>query len=239
MLNRDHFPRAQNAQKPLVSISAMPYAQKVAAEYKALETGYNNGRYNFTGKALISYRKFLSDPVGYRELLSQDNISGLREKPDLKTTSRLVLYYLTGARNEPERNTAGKYARIVDYMHKERVANAAAADYVRGAGGIAELLKKARGREALKAADPTRQDEDRELNQVEGPDDTSTSRDVTDDLFDSEQDVSIRLGREKLAQVLDSEIGVDESFYLECRKGGPTAGGGIRIVGRLWDSESE
>jgi hypothetical protein len=158
----------------------------------------------------------------------------------LKTTSRLVLYYLTGARNEPERNTAGKYARIVDYMDKERVANAAAADYVRGAGGIAELLKKARGREALKAADQTRRADNRDLNQGEEPDETGTRTAASvDDLFDPKQDVSIRLGRDKLAQVLDSEIGMDESFYLECRKRGLVDRDGIRIVGRLWDSESE
>jgi hypothetical protein len=216
----------------------MVYAREVRAEYKDLKTGYNNGRCSFTGKALISYRKYLGDPVGYSELLGEDNIVGLREKPDLKTTSRLVLYYLTDAQSEAERNTAGKYARIVDYLHKERVADADAANHVRNAGGIEKILKKAPGHKALKAANQARQDEDRELNHAEGPDDISTSRDVTD-LFDSELDVSIRLGREQLAQVLDSEIGMDESFYLECRKRGPTAGGGIRIVGRLWDSESE
>jgi hypothetical protein len=240
MLNRDHFPRAQNAQKPLVSISAMAYAQNLAAEYKELETNYHNGRYKFTGKALISYRKFLSDPVGYRELLNQDNIAGLREKPDLKTTSRLVLYFLTNAQSEAERNTAGKYARIVDYLHKEHVANAAAADHVRNAGGIEKILKKAQGCEALKAADRARRAGNWTFDQGESDEtNTSTSRDVTDELFDPEQDASLRLGSEVLAQVLSAEIPMNEVFYLECRKTGSIGRNGIRIVGRLWDSESE
>lgn len=48
----------------------------------------------------------------------------------MQATSRLVLYFLTNAQSGAERNTAGKYARIVDYLHKERVVNAAAADHV-------------------------------------------------------------------------------------------------------------
>jgi hypothetical protein len=231
MLNRDHLPRAQSAQKPSLSISAMAYAQAVAAEFEKLETGYKSGRCNFTGKGLISYRKFLNDPLSYRELIRQDNIFGLREKPDLRKTSRLVLYFLTNAQTEAERNIAGKYARIVDYLHQERVEDGAAADYVRSAGGIEQMLKKARGRAALKAAEETRE--------KPGETNTSTFRDVTDALFDPEQDVSIRLGREKLALVLNSETGTDETFFLECRKTGSIGRNGIRIVGQLWDSESE
>ena len=78
----------------------MAFAQEVAAEFEKLETGYRNGLYNFFGRALISYRKFLEDPDGYKEMLDHENIAGLREKPDLKTTSRLVLYFLTNAQND-------------------------------------------------------------------------------------------------------------------------------------------
>ena len=106
-----HLPRPQSAQKPPISTGTMAFAQEVAAEFEKLETGYRNGLYNFFGRALISYREFLDDPAGYKELLDQENIAGLREKPDLETTSRLVLYYLTDARNKPKRNTAGRYAQ--------------------------------------------------------------------------------------------------------------------------------
>ena len=231
---RDLVPRPASAARPLLSIRAMAFAQKVAAEYQALETGYRNGRYKFIGSALTSYRKFLKDPVDYKELLGQDNIAGLREKPDLKKTSRLVLYYLTGARNEPERNAAGKLARIVDYLHKERVDNAAAADHVRSVGGIDAIRKKVRGREALKAADETRH---RDFDQGEEPDETRTpaaaSGDSAADLFDPEKDLSIRVGCETLAQVLGPEIDMTELFYLECKKTGPVGRDVIRIVGRL------
>lgn len=241
MLNRDNLSRAQRTQKPLQSISAMAYAQEAAAAFEELETGYRNGLYLCIAMALIAYRKFLSDPASFRELLGQDSISRLREKPDLKRTSRLVLYFLTNARSEAERNTAGKLARVVDYLHQERVANAAAADHVRNAGGIAEILKRARDLAARKAADQARQNKERNFDQGEEPAETntSTSRDITDELFDSEQDLSIRLGREKLARLLDSEIGIGQSFYLECRKTGSIGRDGIRIVGRLWDSDSE
>jgi hypothetical protein len=110
MLNNDHGQRPESAARPQPSIGAMADAREVKAEYKALVTGYTNGLYKFIGRALTSYRKFLEDPVGYKEMLSQDNIAGLREKPDLQKTSRLVLYYLTDARNAAERTAAGVLA---------------------------------------------------------------------------------------------------------------------------------
>ena len=71
MLNqkRDHVPRPESAERPLLAIRAMAFAQKLAAEFEKLETGYRNGLYNFVGGALTSYRKFLKDPGGYKELL--------------------------------------------------------------------------------------------------------------------------------------------------------------------------
>jgi hypothetical protein len=239
MLNqkRHHVPRPASAARPLLSIRAMAYAQEVAADFKRLETGYRNGLYNFFGRALTSYRKFLKDPDGYKALLSQDNIVGLPEKPELKTTSRLVLYFLTNAQNEAERNTAGKYARVVDYLHKERVDNGAAADHVRSAGGMDAILKRARGREALKAADETLQDDDRDFDRGEEPDETRTrasaSGNTEADLFDPEKDLSIRVGSETLERVLGADINSGRSFYLECKKTGPVGRDGIRIVGRL------
>jgi hypothetical protein len=230
---RDRVPRPESA-------DAMAYARDLAAKYQALETGYRNGRYKFIGSALTSYRKFLKDEVGYEALLSADNIAGLREKPDLKKTSRLVLYYLTGARKET--NTAGKYARIVDYLHQEGIGDADAAEHIKSAGGIDEILKKARGREALKAADETLPDDVQDFEGGEEPDETRTgtsaSGNSTDELFDPEKDLSIRVRCETLERVLGPEIDMTESFYLECKKKGPVGRDGIRIVGRLVDPPS-
>ena len=153
----------------------MAYAQQVAADFEKLETGYRNGLYNCIGNALTSYRKFLKDPAGYRELLGEPNIQRLpeKDKPRVEETSRLVLYFLTSAKTDAERNTVGKYARIVDYLHKERVENAAAAaERIRKAGGHSgRSLKEARKGEALKAADDARQEDDRDIDQEEEPDD--------------------------------------------------------------------
>ena len=52
-----------------------------------------------------------------------------------------MLYYLTGARSEPEGNIAGKYACIVDFMHEQGVEDHEAAEYIQKADGIDELLK--------------------------------------------------------------------------------------------------
>ena len=155
MLNpeRDHVPRHKGAGKPPQSIRAMAFARIVAAEYQELVSGYRNGLYAFFGRAMVSYLIFLQDPEGDAELRGQDNISGLREKPALRSTSRLVLYHLTGARNDAERNTAGKYARVVDYLCRQFIGTNAAADYVRSAGGMFAILEKARGREAPKVAE--------------------------------------------------------------------------------------
>ena len=140
------------------------------------QTGYRNGLYNCTGRALTSYRKFLKDTVDYNELLRKDNIAALREKPDPNKTSRLVLYHMTGARNEPERNAAGKLARVVDYLHREGIGGEAdAAEYIRSAGGIDEILERARGREALKAADETLRDDVQDFDHEDEPDELVAS----------------------------------------------------------------
>jgi hypothetical protein len=193
--------------------------------------------------ALTSYRKFLKDPAGYRELLGEPNILMLPEedKPRVEETSRLVLYFLTGAKTGAERNTAGKSARIVDYLHEERVKNAAAAERIRKAGGIEKILKEARKGEALKGADVARQEDDRDSDQEEELDDaddsTSTSREI-EDLFDPEVDIAARVGAETLERVLSSEIPLNEEFYLVCRKTGSIGRNGILIEGDLYDPDS-
>lgn len=246
MKKRDHAPRPRNPRSPL---GAMAYARAVRAEYKELEkleAGYHKSRHKFAQSALISYRKFLGNAVDYEALLSQDNIKDLLQKPDLKKTSRLVLYYLTGAQNEAQRNTAGKYARIVDHLHEQGIENSAAADYVENAGGIEELLKEARGHGAPKAAvesrqedDETQQEEhgdfDQEDESDEAPSAAPTSSDGTHDLFDKKLDLSIRTDAETREQVFSSAIGMNEPFYLECRKTGPVGRTGVRIVGKLVD----
>ena len=193
----------------------MAFARTVAAEFEKLETGYRNGLYNCIGMALTSYRKFLKDPADYQDLLGEPNISVLpeKDKPRVEETSRLVLYFHTGAKTDDQRNTAGKYARIVDYLHKERVENAAAAaERIRKAGGIVKILKEARRREAPKAADDARQDDDRDVDQQEEPDDAddSTSSDEIEDLFDPEVNIAARVGAETLERVLSSEIPLNE-----------------------------
>jgi hypothetical protein len=120
-----HTSEQLNSGSKTLSVDAMAFARKVAAEYQEMETGYRNALYGFLAKALTSYRKFLKEPGSYEELCAEDNISALREKPALECTSRLALYFHTGARNEAERNTAGKYARIVDYLHQERISSTA------------------------------------------------------------------------------------------------------------------
>jgi hypothetical protein len=216
----------------------MAFAQKVATEYKELEAGYRDKLYKFIGSALTSYRMFLRGNISRKALLSQDVIAGLREKPDLRKTSRLLLYFLTDAKNEAERNSAGKYASIVDYLDKERVPNADAADYVRCAGGINAILKKARKRQALKPT-PTR-DDDRDFDNGEEFEETGTFTSASsDELFDPEVDISTRVGSETRKLVLSSEIPMDEVFYLECRKTEPLGSDGILILGRLVNLESE
>ena len=154
---------------------------------------------------------------------------GRMNRPKLKETSHLVLYFLVNARNDAERNTAGKYARVVDYLHKEGVSSADVVEYVQSAGGMDEILKKVRKREALKAADETRQDDDWDFDQEEEPDDADDSAwsDATDDLFDPEVDISVRVGSETCKQVLGPSIDIGETFYLICTKKGPIGQAGI------------
>ncbi len=210
----DHDQRPKSDARPVITLGALAFARTVAAEFVKLETGYRNGLYNCIGKALTSYRKFLKDPADYKKLLGEANITGLPEKPEVQVTSRLVLYFHTGAKTDAQRNTAGKYARIVDYLHKERVENAAAAaERIRKVGGIQKILKEARGREAPKGTtgevDATVQQDERESDQEEGSDETDTGTDASgqrpDEIFDPDYDLSIWVKDEVRAKVLGPE----------------------------------
>ncbi len=217
MFNDGHEPEPKRKppEKNTVSINAMLYAQKTAAEYTKLETGYRNELYDLFGKFLTSYKKFLKDAEGYRELLQQENIAGIRQKPDVNETSRLVLYYLTDASNTPERNTASKYARIVDYLYanEKDIENDAVAKYIRDAGGIAAVLEKARGREASKSAadddECTLVDDVEDLGEHEEFDEDFagdlTSEESAHEIFDPEIDVGVRLDEIAHAKVLDDQ----------------------------------
>jgi hypothetical protein len=238
----DHDQRPKSDARPVITLGALAFARTVAAEFVKLETGYRNGLYDCIGKALTSYRKFLKDPADYEELLGEANIKGLPEKPEVQVTSRLVLYFHTGAKTDAQRNTAGKYARIVDYLHKERVENAAAAaERIRKAGGIVEILKEARKGQALKVAEDTQQADDQDFEREDEFEEAAafSSTSTVDEIFDPEKDLAIRLKRETLAKVLGSQIPTNELFYLECRKTGSLGHGGVLIEGRLFDQGSE
>jgi hypothetical protein len=219
----------------------MAFARKIAAEYKEMETGYRNERCGFVAKALASYRKFLKEPGSYEELCAEDNISPLREKPALERTSRLALYFHTGARNEAERNTAGKYARIVDYLHQQHISSADAVDYIRDGGGIDAILQKARGHEMPKESEDdvveTQQGEEPEPDDRDDGDETPTHDSETgretDEIFDPKEDLSIRVSDEVRARVLTPKIPMNETFFLACKKVSLMGRDGVRIVGRL------
>jgi hypothetical protein len=202
----------------------MAHATEIKGEYKELERGYRKGLYKVLGGALSCYRIFLNDKTAEEALFGQENIARLRQKSALQETSRILLYYLTDAWSEPERNIAGKYACVVDFLYEQGVENDSAAEYIEQAGGVEELLKLARKGQALKATDETTQGEDQDFDN--GEEGTFTSESTSDDLFDPEKDLAVRLKRETLAQVPGSEIPMNESFYLECR-----------IEGRLFNSK--
>jgi hypothetical protein len=134
-------------------------------------------------------------------------------------------------------------ARVVDYLHREGIGDDAAAEHIKSAGGKDEILKKARGREALKAADETLRDDVQDFDQEDESDEARsralTSSDITDEIFDPERDLSIRVTEEAFAQVLDPDLPVDELFYLKCKKKGPVGRDWVRIVGKLVDPPSE
>jgi hypothetical protein len=240
LLKRSPAPPQKNAEEPQSVIDAMAHAKEVKAEYKELVRAFRKRLYKVLGGSLACYRNFLKDKTAQVALFGQDNIVRLREKPALKETSRLLLYYLTDARSEPERNIAGKHACIVDFLYDQDVENVDAAEYIEKAGGIEQLLKKARKDRALRAADETMQSGDQGFDSREEFEETVTltSKSESLELFDPEKDLAIRLRRETLAQVLGSEIPMNKSFNLECRKTGSVGRDGIRIVGRLVDPES-
>jgi hypothetical protein len=162
-------PDTSDQERNLPPGSAMANAKEVRDEYKRLEIAHRDGLYRFFGMALGSYRQFLVDPVSCSQLLNEDNIKDLPQKPALKKTSRLLLYYHTGAHDDAGRTIAGKYARVVDYLHKEGIADTDAAEYVKKARGLEGMLNIARGHKAPKAADETRQDDDWDVDQGEQP----------------------------------------------------------------------
>ncbi len=240
MLNpdRDHLPRSASAAPSGELTDATLFANAVAAEFEKWETGSLAGLYHFFGRALTSYRKYRNDAAAYEELLDLDYIAGLREKPDVMDTSRLVLYKLTTAQDGARRNAAGRYARVVDYLFQQRVKERDAVKYVEEAGGQDAILKLARGHSTPKDADRDEsvhedlehgeegeQDEDTDLNGIiEG--DPSI-------IFNPETDVAIRLTDGTHAKILSDDFPLKKTFFLQCRKLYVDEQGWVRVVGRL------
>src|SRR5260370_39436040 len=123
----------------------------------------------------------------------------------------------------PEGNTAGKYARVVDYLNQERIGgDADAAEHIRSEGGMEAILKKARGREAPKVTkgevDATLQGDDRDSDdrekQTKSSSRSSAPADGMDEIFDADKDLSIRVTDEVRAQVLGPSIPLNDLFAL-------------------------
>lgn len=240
---RHDMPRPGSAESPTVSINAMSLAKKVAAEYEEWETSQRDGLYHLFGRSLLSYQKFLRDPVGYEELLKLEYIARLREKPNVEETSRLVLYMHTKAWTPEKRATAARYARVVDYLHQQRVSSADAAEYVRRAGGMDAILKLARGHEAPKDADGDEiVQEDQEVDQEEDGDNEQLEELNLNEVIGADSntsinldtDVVITLKKELLSQIVGDDIPVNKQFVLACKKTSVDRNGRVRIVGKLW-----
>ena len=129
----------------------------------------------------------------------------------MKETSRLVLYLLTNAKSGAERETAAKYAHVVDYLYREGIDSADVVEYVQSAGGKdGDPEEGAEGRSRrLRTHSTLMIGTSTEIRNPDDADDSASS-DAADDLFDPEQDASLRLGSEALAQVLSSEIQINE-----------------------------
>jgi len=223
------------------STDTTSFANEVAAEFDKLETGYRAGLYRFFGRALTSYRKYRKDLPAYEEVLELDYIASLREKPGVKETSRLVVYKLTTARTGERRNTAGRYARVIDYLFQQGVKGRDAAKYVEDAGGMDAILKLAREHATPKDADrdqfvqedqeegrgdeAEQQAEETELNEMNEEDPAK--------IFDPDKDAAIRMIDDELSQILSDNLPLNRPFFLECKKVSIGKQGQVRIVGRL------
>jgi hypothetical protein len=207
----------------------------VAAEYAAMENGYHARLRGVLFRAYTAYELFRAFPDTYDELKQDSFWENSRQKPpkDL-TTSRGVLYLIMRATESNDRARATKYAAILDGLSRDRVRPGAVAARIKKMGGVEAAYEAmgARKRRDAKRSQSRVEDEELEENQA-----SSSASDVTDDLFDPEEDLPIRVGRETLKWVLGSEIAVGEAFYLECTKTGPAVNG-IRIIGEVVDLES-
>ena len=110
-----------------------------------------------------------------------------------------MLYYITGARNKPERNAAGKLARVVDYLHREGIGGDAAADTFK-CGGIGQVLKS-RGGGRRQRRDQKPLDDVQDFDQEDEPDEARSlalsSNDITDEIFDPEEDSLFESGAKR------------------------------------------
>jgi hypothetical protein len=134
------------------------------------------------------------------------------------------------------RNRAGRHAVLLDGLIRDKVKPGAVAARIKEMGGVEAAFEAVRARKRRDAERSQSRDENEEPDETRTG--TSPSTLSTDELFDPEKDLSIRVRRETHVRVLGSEIGVGDSFYLECRKTGSVGRDGIRIVGRLVDLES-
>jgi len=235
-------------------------ARVAAEEYAAIEDGYRAQLLQVLDTAYRCYLLFRDCPDDFEELLEDPFWDFSRQKPKkMLTTSRFVLYYIMRAETPNVRARASKYAKILDCFHRDGVEVGQVPARIRALHGIeaayAHFVATERGITWTTVdTDDEGSEDERPLTlrrgklrasgdvKVQGEEIDAESgsppESGLDDLFDQEEDLSIRVGSETLERVRGPEIDMDEPFYLECRKTGPVGRDYIRIVGILVDLES-
>jgi hypothetical protein len=203
----------------------------VAAEYAGMENGYHARLRDFLRRAYTAYELFRAFPETYGELKQDSFWKNSRQKPKGLTTSRWILYFIMRATKSNDRARATKYAVILDGLSRDKVKPGVVAARIKEMGGIEAACEAMRARKRGDAKRSQSRDEDEEHDETRTG--TSPSTPSSDELFDPEEDLSIRVRRETHVRVLGSEVGVGDSFYLECRKTRSVGRDGIRIIGRL------
>ena len=189
---------------------AFSFARRLVGEYADMEDGHHGAVRQFLQRCYVVVLKFQCEPDEFKHLKADPFWEASRHKPKDASTSKWVLYFVMRATTPNVRNRAGRHAVLLDGLIRDKVKPGAVAARIKEMGGVEVAYEAMRARKRGDAERSQSREEDEGSDETHAS--TSASGQSTDELFDPEKDLSIRVPRETHLRVLGSEIGVGDLF---------------------------
>ena len=110
---------------------------------RKLEAGYHRELYEVLSTAYAIAWHLERNRGEWREFIREDFFIIFKKKPTPQKTFLFVLYFVFDATTKPRQDRAWKYARALEYYHREGVPSAKVAEKLKLDGGVEAVCTKA------------------------------------------------------------------------------------------------